>query len=257
MMLSTILFLAGSAVAQSSDDTPHDEELEMLRIINEIRAAGHTCTDGTSYAPNDVEMVWDCRLWRAARVHSLHMTDTRISSHTWEDGTTYQDRAGDQGIFASGENISGGIGRTAQLTVDSLMTSSGHCRNMMKTNQRLFGAAYVAAGKAEDFADDYIRWTQMFAQSSELDDLDQSCLSSSGAAGSVETLRPTTAAPSATPNPTPAPTPQVLAPTAKTPKCAGSPAQRCKMVCPTKTCGEGECWMRKGYCCTRTCKTIE
>merc|ERR1719150_676009 len=185
MSLSAIIALsAGAAYSQLvvseeylAEEYASDMELEMLDLLNAIRAEGGSCTDGSTYAPNATPLVFDCRLWRAARVHADWMAESRYSSHTWADGTTYQDRAGWYDVYASGENLTAGGGsvRDAQGALDAWLGSSGHCRNMMKASNKMIGAAVRATGKA-DFADDYIRWVQVFAQASELDELDQSCI---------------------------------------------------------------------------------
>lgn len=251
MMISAFALSAGVAYSQVvasedylAEEYASDMELEMLDLLNAIRAEGVSCTDGSTYAPNATPLVFDCRLWRAARVHADWMAETRYSSHTWADGTTYRDRAGWYGVSASGENLTGGGGgsRTAQGALDAWLGSSGHCRNMMKASNKMIGAAMRATGKA-DFADDYIRWVQVFAQASQLDELDQSCIPTDRASNAVVMTVPTA-------SPTPSPT------SGTTPRCAGSPAQRCKMLCPTKRCDPGQCWMRVGTCCTRKCQAI-
>ena len=62
-----------------------DVDLELVELLNNLRAAGGTCSDGNggtnTYAANPVPLEFDCRLWRAARLHSQDMADNDYFSH--------------------------------------------------------------------------------------------------------------------------------------------------------------------------------
>eukprot|EP00435_Cladocopium_sp_Y103_P060641 s913_g22.t1 len=63
-MLALLLF----AVARG--DTVNDKAWEHFGLLNDLRAEGFTCPNGASYAANPEPLKFDCRLWRAARLHS-------------------------------------------------------------------------------------------------------------------------------------------------------------------------------------------
>merc|ERR1712232_274013 len=99
-------------------------EWEHFKLVNKLRAAGFTCPDGTSYAPNSEAMKFDCRLWKASQLHSQDMADKNYFSHTSKDGRSPWDRARAQGASASGENIAAGSS-TAQAVLEQWKKSNG------------------------------------------------------------------------------------------------------------------------------------
>jgi uncharacterized protein YkwD len=118
-------------------------EMDMLDEVNIRRAAGATCGD-TYYAPvNAVEMNEVMRV--ASRLHSLDMANQNYFSHDSLDGRQMADRiadAGFQGAWPLGENIQGGSS-TAADAVASLMTSPGHCQNIMDPEYGVMGIGYA------------------------------------------------------------------------------------------------------------------
>ena len=123
----------------------------MLEIVNEHRTRGANC-GGVSMAPTQA-LQSDSALRCAARLHSRDMNDRDFFDHTNPDGDGPGARmaaAGWQGR-GWGENIQGGS-TTAEGAMDSLMSSPGHCRNIMDPD-------FTHAGIGVDGT----RWTQVFA----------------------------------------------------------------------------------------------
>jgi hypothetical protein len=151
--------------------------LEHLDLLNKLRAVGHTCPDGTSYGPNPQALQLDCRLWKAAYLHSQDMADRDYFDHdTLGTGESPWDRAEAQGISASGENIAMGY-FTAEATLEGFKASNGHCNNMMKASYTLVGVGY---GEGQGNR----RWTQLFSRPLlGADEADVSCYPSSGGSG--------------------------------------------------------------------------
>ena len=61
------LFLLTLAASESA---VHDKAWEHFGLLNELRAEGFTCPNGQSYAANPTPLNFDCRLWKAAKLHS-------------------------------------------------------------------------------------------------------------------------------------------------------------------------------------------
>lgn len=141
-----------------------------LVLLNQLRQDGFTCTDGTRYESNGVELQLDCRLWKASHLHSRDMADRDYFSHTTlGTGESPWDRAREQGINANGENIAAGSS-TAEGVLEQWKNSPGHCNNMMSTNFKLVGVGYAEGGSFRHY------WTQMFASISlDADEIDVSC----------------------------------------------------------------------------------
>jgi len=150
-----------------------DRALEHFQLLNQLRRAGFRCPGGTSFAPNSVELKFDCRLWRASQLHSQDMANEKYFDHTSKDGRSFSDRARAQGVQASSENIAAGLS-TAQAVLEQWKKSDGHCRNMMKTDAKIFAVGY---GFSQGSTYKHY-WTQMFGRSTS--GLDTSCLSSAG-----------------------------------------------------------------------------
>ncbi len=138
-----------------------DNEDEMLTLVNERRAAGARCAQDWYPAADPLEMNEFLRL--SSRLHSLDMGRRNYFEHENLDGLSPNDRmvnAGFRGSFPTGENISAGYA-TAEASVEGLMNSPGHCRNIMNPDYRVVGYGYAHA-PGSDFGH---YWTQNFGGS--------------------------------------------------------------------------------------------
>merc|ERR1719356_2155869 len=115
-----------------------DVEIEHFNLLNKLRKDGFTCPGGSTYAPNNTPLKFDCRLREASFLHSEDMGVQNYFSHTSKDGRSPWDRARAQGVVAGGENIAAGRGG-AQEVLDQWKNSDGHCRNMMNPDMRVIG----------------------------------------------------------------------------------------------------------------------
>jgi uncharacterized protein YkwD len=136
---------AGSSIADISCDLANFE-LDALRLINQVRAAGANCGARGFFAPTGPVSA-QAGLTSAAYGHSRDMADNNYFSHTSLDGRTLADRVGATGYVWSslGENIAGGYA-TVQDAVDAWMASDGHCANLMNPRFSEFGLACARNG---------------------------------------------------------------------------------------------------------------
>mmetsp|Transcript_9427 Transcript_9427/g.25597 ORF Transcript_9427/g.25597 Transcript_9427/m.25597 type:complete len:549 (-) Transcript_9427:187-1833(-) len=142
---------------------------EHFQLLNQLRAEGFTCPRGTAFAPNPVPLKFDCRLWRASRLHSEDMAEQSYFSHTSKDGRSPWDRAEEQGTDAHGENIAAGSSAAAGA-LEQFENSDGHCKNMMKQSFKVAAVGYAAGGPYGHY------WTQMFSLfDADLSDMDTTC----------------------------------------------------------------------------------
>jgi len=149
--------------------TVESVEWDQFIELNELRATGYTCPDGTVYAANAVPLVFSCKLWRAAKLHSTDMATNNYFDHTSLDGSTPWDRARAQGTSANGENIAAGSSLPSRTLTQWKTSTTGHCNNMMNANFKA-----MAVGYAYDSSATYkYYWTQMFTTNSVVED--QSC----------------------------------------------------------------------------------
>ncbi len=119
--------------------------------------SGQTCGDPHPAVP-PLEMNEIARV--AARLHSLDMTERNYFEHDNLDGLDPFDRmenAGYEGPWPWGENIQAGSD-SGEDAVASLMTSPGHCRNIMDPEYKVVGLGY-AYGETADYGH---YWTQCF-----------------------------------------------------------------------------------------------
>merc|ERR1712060_346565 len=130
-----------------------------------LRKQGFTCPGGQSFAPNSNDLKFDCRLWKASRLHSADMAEHSYFSHTSLDGRSPWARAEAQGTRANGENIAAGSG-SAEGTLNQFKKSDGHCRNMLNPAFKVVAVGYAPRGRYRHY------WTQMFRNSG---DVDTSC----------------------------------------------------------------------------------
>ena len=132
-------------------------ELDVLALVNEVRAAGADChSKGVFAATGPLNM--NPALRCAARKHSADMAARNFFDHTNPDGETPWDRMDKAGYGAysnAGENIAAGS-PDAQGTMDQWLGSDGHCANIMNPNFQEIGVGYSTGGQYGHL------WTQVF-----------------------------------------------------------------------------------------------
>ncbi|SEJ02453.1 Uncharacterized conserved protein YkwD, contains CAP (CSP/antigen 5/PR1) domain [Deinococcus reticulitermitis] len=133
------------------------EELEVLRLTNEVRARGATC--GSAAYPPAPALTWNDRLAHAARNHSLDLGRRAYFDHISPEGVGFSERITRAGYVwrTAGENIAAGYA-TAQTVVENWVRSPGHCANLMNPafTELGVGAAQVAGSPYRTY------WTQNF-----------------------------------------------------------------------------------------------
>jgi len=158
-----------SPTPSGSSETVSAKAWEHFELLNQLRADGFTCPEGQTFEPNPIPLKFDCRLWRASRLHSEDMAAQSYFSHTSLDGRSPWKRAEEQGTDAHGENIAAGSG-TAAGALGQFKNSDGHCRNMMKSGFKVAGMGYAAGGPYRNY------WTQMFSLiDADVSELDTTC----------------------------------------------------------------------------------
>lgn len=122
-----------------------DFRAELLRRVNELRAAGADCGNQGSFAPT-LPLVWNAALAKAAEGHSRDMGTQDYLEHVGRDGSTPAVRVDAQGYAWSmvAENIAGGQPGIAEV-MESWRRSPGHCANLMKPGLKEIGVACVRA----------------------------------------------------------------------------------------------------------------
>lgn len=145
-------------ISSGTTSTAARYEAEVLRLVNEARAAARTCGN-QRYAATG-KLVANSRLASAARAYAQRMGDKRFFDHT--DPTTGKgpgDRATDAGYRwrGVGENIAAGYGTPANV-VRGWLDSPGHCANIMNPGYTHLGNGYAQVSGSP--YGDY--WVQMF-----------------------------------------------------------------------------------------------
>ena len=127
----------------TTDSTVLDYEMEVIRLVNEIRVQ-----NGLN------ELTYDWELSRVARYKSQDMKDNKYFSHTSPTYGSPFDMIKNFGITyrSAGENIAMGY-KTPQAVVDGWMNSPGHRGNILNSSFTHIGVGYVSSGNY---------WTQMF-----------------------------------------------------------------------------------------------
>lgn len=143
---------------------------EHFGLINQLRRAGYKCPDGTAFPPNPIDLIFDCRLWKAASLHCQDMiANDYLDSISPLDGSTPSLRAKAQGAQADAENICAAVA-TAAASLALFEGSAPHCRTLMNATWQS-----VAVGYAYNSGAVYrYYWTEMFS-SVKPSHLDTSC----------------------------------------------------------------------------------
>merc|ERR1711920_83388 len=124
--------------------TPTGLEREVFNLVNQERARGFRCPDGTYFYPNTRPLQWDCRLFRAARKWSVRMASENFIAHR-KGGSTSCQRTAAEGYPSQrgcGENIAGGS-RTARGAVEQWKKSNGHCKSMFEPKFTKSGVGFA------------------------------------------------------------------------------------------------------------------
>ncbi|MDO4246762.1 MAG: CAP domain-containing protein [Deinococcus sp.] len=131
---------------------------DFLAATNRARSQGQKCGGKLMNATGPLK--WDTRLEAAAARHARDMVRFDFRGHTNpKDGSDPLERAKGYGFRGSvGENIQYGS-ITAAEAVKHLLTSPGHCENLMRPEWKLFGAA-VNNGTSKTLFPTY--WVQVF-----------------------------------------------------------------------------------------------
>jgi len=119
-----------------------DKEELMLIEVNLRREAGAYCAE--DYYPPVPVLEMNDTLRLSARLHAWDMGQQNYFEHEALDGRSAHERmidAGFTGDYPTGENISAGY-ETAVESVEGLMNSPGHCRNIMEPEYTVLGVGY-------------------------------------------------------------------------------------------------------------------
>ncbi len=139
--------------AQSLDG-PYPSEMTVFQLVNLEREI-----------QNLHPLMWDDRLFEAARGHSDDMAQLDYFSHDSLDGRTFSQRIGDAGYLwnACGENIAAGYS-TPQATMNGWMNSPGHRANILSSTFCDIGVGY-----AYEAGSNYAHyWTQDFGRQTDV-----------------------------------------------------------------------------------------
>jgi len=168
--------------AASVGGQPSDPELEVYRLLKELRRTGHSCP-GATFPPNEGELLLDCRLWRAARLHSEDMGKRGYFGNTGPDGRGVWDRTKEEGLPALAHGVAAGVADPAGVLAQ-WKNNGEMCQQMMTP-----GFTRFAAGFASEPGSKYKHyWTMLFAQDTGA--ADAACQGVGAGGGGVPARRP-------------------------------------------------------------------
>uniref|UniRef100_A0A7S2K9M8 SCP domain-containing protein n=1 Tax=Zooxanthella nutricula TaxID=1333877 RepID=A0A7S2K9M8_9DINO len=150
------------AISQPTGGQVSQQAWAYFKLLNDLRAAGFTCSSGKRFRPNPRRMRFDCKLWKASLLHSQDMAANGFFSHTSQDGRTPWDRARAQGTSAQGQNIAAGRS-SPEGTLQQNQQFDGFCRTMMNPRFHVFAMGYAPGGAYNHY------WTQMFRDRGNVD----------------------------------------------------------------------------------------
>lgn len=135
--------------------SPDVWQLEMLDLVNQVRAQGCHC--GSKRMPPAPPLAWNNRLAKAANGHATDMQRNRFIGHRGTNGSSIGQRVERAGYRwqSVAENVAWNT-ETVQSTVQGWKDSPAHCRSLMGKEYSEMGAAHVG---------DY--WVQVFGREME------------------------------------------------------------------------------------------
>jgi uncharacterized protein YkwD len=113
---------------------------KILKLVNFLRSSGRYC--GSGYENAARPLVWNEKLERAARLHSLDMYRQNYLDHRSKDGSPFNMRIKRQAYkyFACAENIALGY-ENEEAVMEGWTKSAGHCSNFMNDTYTEIGIA--------------------------------------------------------------------------------------------------------------------
>jgi uncharacterized protein YkwD len=124
---------------------------DLLKRINDVRAAGANCGSQGVFAPTG-PLAWNAQLTRAADGHSQDMAAGNYFSHTSADGRTMSNRIDASGYRWSSiaENIAAGQ-PSVHSVMDGWIASDGHCANIMQPRLKDVGVSCVPGASSSRY----------------------------------------------------------------------------------------------------------
>lgn len=152
---TTVTTTSPEVVAGASTDGTcglPDFQAEMLRLVNEARAAGRTCGARGSFAPA-AALAWNEKLTIAAAGHSADMAARNYFDHVSADKRSFVQRIEATGYDwrRLGENIAAGQTTVAKV-VAGWLGSDGHCANVMDPQLTQVGVACMPGSASTKYS---------------------------------------------------------------------------------------------------------
>ena len=154
-----IWVIVSQPMADTTPDSRHRAELEVLATVNRARARGRRCgADGYPPAP---PVTLSSALSEVAFEHSAQMASQDALMHDGRDGSTAAIRVHRAHIPARhvGENIASGV-PTAEEVITGWLASPSHCSVIMDPRFTTMGLSYAIGPRSRSV----IFWTQLFAE---------------------------------------------------------------------------------------------
>jgi len=163
---------ASSTGAETVPQGPSSFEQELFQLITDIRRVGFTCPDGTHFAPNEKPFLFDCRLWKAARLWSEEMASSGFFGDD-RGSSSPCSRTEDQGFpkgHGCGETVA--VGKKSPEAAMKVWQESlnAHCGALMNPEANRCGIGFVEEASAMY----RFYWTQSLG--SDTNEVDTSCL---------------------------------------------------------------------------------
>jgi uncharacterized protein YkwD len=144
LMSLVSVVLAGTSVSNVSGAV-NEFERRMVDVLNELRRQGFQCPYGRYFPPNNVPLVWECRLAAAAKKWSQRMAAEGFIGHTKPgDPSTASTRTQQEGYPCAGAEILAGGQDTPEKALDGYKESDAHCVVMMDPAFTQAGAGYAS-----------------------------------------------------------------------------------------------------------------
>mmetsp|Transcript_37879 Transcript_37879/g.109282 ORF Transcript_37879/g.109282 Transcript_37879/m.109282 type:complete len:222 (-) Transcript_37879:289-954(-) len=141
--------------------------------FKDLRSEGRPPLCGDPKPGDNIEVEFDCRLWRAAMSHSLDMGRRGFNAHRNPDGETAFERSRREGLGTMTENI--GVGyATSEEAMRGWKEVPGTCKNMFKEYTNRVGVAHALV-EGSPYSH---YWTMLIGRAD--DEVDKSCYPSTG-----------------------------------------------------------------------------
>ena len=136
-----------SVSLRGARSAPNAEELALYASVLDLRRRGFNCPSGKYFPPNAVDVLFDCRVWRAAASFSRDMAELSFFAHIDPSGRDPCEYTRDFGLQACSQSLAAGQA-DARSALEAWKSSPEHCDGILDPSATHIGVGFYASERS-------------------------------------------------------------------------------------------------------------